>query len=410
MFLFAISSLANASAIIYSVSFPQPQSHYVVVDALVKDWKGGSIDFYMPVWTPGSYLVREFARNVEQVSVTSAGRSLNCSKSSKNHWSVKDAPKGDIHIHYLVYAFELSVRTSFVDADHANLNGSSVFITVKGMEAQPLVVDLHPDPSWKVLSVPLDAVSDSPWKVKAGNYDELIDAPFEIGNHKVIAFTAAGVKHEIAMVGAVSLDENRFTKDLTRMVEEEVKIYGSHPCKRYIFFVQNLGVGNGGGGLEHKNSCTVQTSRWSYATESGYNGFLGLMAHEYFHLWNVKRLRPAGLGPFNYDEEVYTDLLYVAEGFTAYYEDLISRRSGFLSEAQYLGELAGRMNYVDNTPGNKIQSTAESGTDAWIKYYRTNENSNNATISYYTKEWSRFAHALHVHEVCSATGSRLYIA
>jgi predicted metalloprotease with PDZ domain len=210
-----------------------------------------------------------------------------------------------------------------------------------------------------------------------------VDAPFEIGNHIVFDFTAAGVRHEVAMFGEGNYNIERLKKHMTTVVEKSTAVFGEHPCKYYLFIVHNLT--SGGGGLEHKNSTTLQTNRWSYGSESSYAGFMSLVAHEYFHLWNVKRLRPQPLGPFNYDEENYTSMLWIAEGFTAYYDDLLAKRCGFYSENEYLKTLAGNISYVDNIRGGPYQSLAESSFDAWIKYYRPNENSGNSSVSYYTK-------------------------
>jgi predicted metalloprotease with PDZ domain len=185
------------------------------------------------------------------------------------------------------------------------------------------------------------------------------------------------------MYGEGNFDVARLKKDMARIVEECTAVFGSHPCKRYVFFIHNLI--NGGGGLEHKNSTSIQVNKWGYTNSSSYVGFLSLVAHEYFHLWNVKRLRPVPLGPFNYSEENYTNLLWLAEGFTAYYDDLIVYRCGFSDEAEYLKTLAGSMSYCNNQMGAAYQSLAESSMDAWIKYYRSYENSSNASVSYYTK-------------------------
>lgn len=380
------NQLFAADIVTYSLSFSEPQAHYVDVEMLLENWKGGDVEVSMPVWAPGSYLVREFSRMVESVKANDpmSKREFPVEKLNKNTWRVKAGKAATVRLSYRVYAFELTVRTSFVDEEHAYLNGTSIFMSVKGRENNEHQVHIQPAAAWKTISVALDRLkANDPWKVKAENYDMLVDAPFEIGNHLVFNFTAAGVPHEVAMVGEGNYDVERLKKDMTKVVEECTRIFGEHPCQRYVFIVHNLT--SGGGGLEHLNSTTLQTNRWSYTSESAYAGFMSLVAHEYFHLWNVKRLRPQPLGPFNYNSENYTSLLWIAEGFTAYYDDLIAKRCGFYSEKEYLKTLAGNFSYAMNIKGAPFQSLSESSFDAWIKFYRSHENSNNSSVSYYTK-------------------------
>ena len=375
----------SAPRISYELRFPEPQTHYVNVQMQVSGWSGGKIVLKMPVWAPGSYLVREFSRHVEQLSVTDAkGQVIGVSRAAKNAWEFDPSGSSSFSINYSVYAYELTVRTSFVDEEHAYLNGTSIFLYAEPFKSLPCTVKVVPFPAWKAMSVALDPVSrNTPWEVVANDFDELVDSPFEIGNHAIFFFTASGVPHEVAMFGTGNYDVEKLKKDMARIVEECTSVFGTNPCKRYLFIIHNLV--SGGGGLEHLNSTTLQTNRWSYSNLSSYNGFLSLLAHEYFHLWNVKRLRPEPLGPFDYDSENYTTLLWLAEGFTAYYDDLIVRRCGFTSESEYLATLAGNMSYCANTPGSSIQPLSESSYDTWIKFYRPNENSSNSTVSYYTK-------------------------
>lgn len=376
-----VSATVNAASVNYTLSFSQPQTHYVEVEMRVTDWKGGDLDLRLPVWAPGSYLVREFSRFVENVTARDKnGKSLSYTRSSKNGWKF-NAPAGDVRIQYRVYAYELSVRTSFIDADHAYLNGTSVFMYVEDGKSWPCKVTVILPDMWKKISVALESTGKNTYA--AADYDLLVDSPFEIGNHSVFNFNASGVEHEVAMFGEGSYDVKRLQEDMKKIVEECTSVYGKHPCKNYLFIIHNLT--SGGGGLEHQNSTTLEVNRYTYSSEGSYNGFLSLVAHEYFHLWNVKRLRPVELGPFDYNNENYTTMLWFAEGFTAYYDDLIVRRCGFSSNDAYLGILSGNFSYVVNTPGNKVQSLEESSSDAWIKFYRTTENSSNNSISYYTK-------------------------
>ncbi|RAU82053.1 peptidase M61 [Pontibacter arcticus] len=361
---------------------PEPHTHYFEVEAELSGARKKYIDFVMPVWAPGSYLVREFSKNVESVTATDkAGQTLRSEKINKNTWRVYSNRADLVRLKYKVYAFELSVRTSFLDASHGYVNGTSIFMYPDGYKNQSGTLKVEPYQGWDKVSTGLKSTAKFTYTFP--DYDVLADSPLEIGTHEVYNFTAQGVPHEVAMYGGGNYEPKKLMADMQKVVEESIKIFGKLPVDRYVFIVHNLN--RGGGGLEHLNSTTLQTSRWNYTSESAYNGFLSLVAHEYFHLWNVKRLRPAPLGPFDYTKENYTRLLWVSEGITSYYDDLIVRRAGYTAPKQYLDIVAGSINSVENTPGNKIQPVSESSFDAWIKYYRRNENSNNAEVSYYTK-------------------------
>jgi predicted metalloprotease with PDZ domain len=367
----------------YTLDFPHPETHYAHVTATFKKWKGGNLEIHIPVWAPGSYLVREFSKNVESFRAADAnGKPLKVVKSRKNIWTVS-AEKGDVKVEYDLYANELSVRTSYIDAEHAYLNGTSVFVFAKEYLSKKVNVKVNPSNNWKTISVALNKNTGEENSFSADNYDELVDAPFEIGNHKVFSFESCGVKHDVAMFGPANYNEEQLKKDMAVITEQSLNVFGGpHPCKNYLFIVHNLI--NGGGGLEHKNSTTLQTERNGYIGND-YKDFLTLVAHEYFHLWNVKRMRPKSLGPFDYDNENYTNLLFVSEGFTAYYEDLIVFRSGFYTRDEFLQKVANSFSYSDNQLGAAIQPLNEASFDAWIKYYRPNENSNNSSVSYYSK-------------------------
>ena len=379
------NSYAQAqSKISFEVSFIEPQAHYAEVTMNIEGIKKNTIDIKMPVWAPGSYLVREFAKNVEDISAKNeTGNDLALEKTTKNTWRISSKNANSVKVKYRVYAFEISVRTSFVDASHAFISPSGIFMYVDGMINHPVTVSIIPDKNWKKISTGLEPVNGKTNTFYASDFDILFDSPIEIGNQDVIEFDAAGVKHEVAMYGTANYDRDKLKTDMKKIVEEETAVFGENPNKRYVFIVHNYAAG--GGGIEHLNSTVLGASRFNYSSEKGYHDFLGLVAHEYFHLWNVKRLRPFALGPFNYDEENYTTNLWVAEGFTAYYDNLIVRRSGFYSPENYLDILVNDINGVENQPGNKVQPVSQSSFDAWIKYYRPNENSANSTISYYNK-------------------------
>jgi predicted metalloprotease with PDZ domain len=384
MIILTAGSVKASPKITYSLSFEEAQAHYIDVEMSVDNIENKTVELHLPVWTPGSYLVREFSKSIEGFKAfDKSGKELKTEKTRKNIWKIYNDKSSDFKVKYRVYAFELTVRTCFVDVSHAYLNGSNIFMYINGMQELPSEIKIRPYKGWKKVSTSLENKSGDPFTLSSPNYDILADSPIEIGDHDVIDFTAQGIKHSVAMVGGGNYDKEKIVKDFTKIIDEETKVFGKNPCKNYTFIVHN--VASGGGGLEHLNSTTVQALRFSYTTESSYNGFLGLIAHEYFHLWNVKRLRPVALGPFDYDNENYTRALWIAEGFTAFYDNLFVRRAGFYTPEKYLELVANEVSLVENSPGNKIQPLSESSFDAWIKYYRRNENSVNSTISYYDK-------------------------
>jgi predicted metalloprotease with PDZ domain len=367
----------------YTLAMPAPQTHYFEVKMDLGGFGADYTDVKMPVWAPGSYLVREFSRHVEGFQARSAdGKALTVEKLNKNTWRVRHPKQASFQVSYRVYAFELSVRTSFIDADHGYLNGSSVFMYPADNKDLGSTLTVEPAAGWSQVSTALRPAAGK-LSYKAENYDELADSPIEIGNHKVLEFTANGVKHQVAMAGTYVMDETKLLADMKQVCEEAHKVVGRNPLDRYLFIVLN--AERAGGGLEHQNSTTLVVSRASYANPAGYKGFLNLVSHEYFHLWNVKRIRPAALGPFDYDRENYTNLLWLSEGITEYFSNVITARAGFFSQQEYLDNLASQIARVENTPGNKVESAAEASFNAWIHYYRTNENSNNSQISYYDK-------------------------
>ena len=363
----------------YSLSFPDPQTHYVEVSLTISGHKNKALDLKMPVWTPGSYLVREFSRHVESLT-SSNGKAV---KRAKNHWHIIPASADEIKISYKVYAFELSVRTSFVDADMALLNGASIFLRLDAEENLPYKITILPSANWKQINTSLKPINGNVWNLTASDFDELIDSPILLGNQAVHTFDVNGIAHTLAMAGQAEYDPKRLITDMQTICTEATKVIGEHPCKDYTFIIVN--ASSGSGGLEHANSCVLHNARTAYTNEGQYKNFLGLVAHEYFHLWNVKRIRPIELGPFDYDNENYTSMLWISEGFTSYYDDLICQRAGILSADRLIEISASNINTIENAPGNQVQPVCEASFDAWIKYYRSNENSNNATTNYYSK-------------------------
>ncbi len=373
----------SQATIHFEISFTEPQAHYADVRMEISGINQPETELIMPVWTPGSYLIREFSKNLEAFKVISAGKPVSYKKLRKNSWLIQTQNLGTITVTYRIYAFEVSVRTCFVDASHAFLSPTGLFLYPEGMLDLPATVKIIPAGHWKKISTGLEHFNQDPYCFYAPNFDTLYDSPIEIGNQQTFLFTAAGVLHEVAMYGGGMYQEEKLIPDFTRIVEEETSIFGENPNKRFVFIIHNFN--QGGGGLEHCNSTVLAVPRAAYAAEKTYQDFLGLVSHEYFHLWNVKRLRPKALGPFDYQQENYTTSLWLAEGFTSYYDNLILRRAGLISVENYLKLLAADINLVENVPGRKIQTVTEASFDTWIKFYRPNENSPNATVSYYVK-------------------------
>ncbi|MGN0019557.1 MAG: M61 family metallopeptidase [Sphingobacterium hotanense] len=371
------------SSIDFQISFIEPQAHYVEMEMYIQGFANTFLDIKMPVWTPGSYLVREFSKNIEQVSaVKDNAEDLKIYKVSKNTWRI-DNPSDSVMVKYRIYSFEKSVRTNFVDAEHAFLSPAGTFFYVAGHLNHDATVRVNLPSYWSKISTGLPKVDNEENTFYAENFDILFDSPLEIGNQDIWSFEAAGIPHEFAMVGVGSYDKDMLSYDIKKIVEEETKLWGSNPNDRYVFITHNYQSAHGG--LEHLNSTVLASGRNAYSNAIGYTNFLSLVAHEYFHLWHVKRLRPKTLGPFNYEEENYTHLLWIFEGFTAYYDNLITRRCGFRDEVDYLQALVSEFNMVLNKPGHLVQSVGLSSFDTWIKQYRPDENSQNSSISYYNK-------------------------
>ena len=373
---------AAKPALSYHIAIDEPQTHYIDVTMRLDNWNKDELTLKLPVWTPGSYLVREFARKIDSFAATTAdGKALKSEKTRKNTWRINTQNTQNIVVKYRVYAFEFSVRTSFVDIDHASINPASVLMFADGLQDQAATLHIKPYSHWKSISTPLDPIGSDPFALQVPNYDTLVDSPIEIGNHEIHKFVAAGIPHELAIIGSGNYNVANMIADIQKIASEEAAVFGEHPCSRYL--ILNHNTDGMYGGLEHLNSCSLTFPRWDYANK--YGRWQGLMSHEYFHLWNVKRVRPKELGPFDYDNENYTHLLWLSEGTTSYYDDLILRRNGLLSVDAYLNIVAGNINDLENKPGDKVQSVAESSWDAWIKYYRADEHFDNISMSYYMK-------------------------
>jgi len=378
---------AAAPEISFTVSMPRPDTHLLQVEMRLRASGAAGLpaqlDLVMPVWTPGSYLVREYARHVQDFAARSAdGRQLSWRKTNKNTWRVETNGAREATVSYAVYARELTVRTNELNDRRAFWNNSALLMYPEGHLAAPSTVRVRPFGNWKI-ATGLPALAGQPDTFRAENFDTLYDSPFLVADFKTLSFDVRGVPHRIVIDGEGNYDPERLRRDVQRIVETASAMMGDLPYRDYTFLV--VLHATGGGGLEHRNSTALIVRRFAFRPESSYQDFLSLVAHEYFHVWNVKLLRPDALGPFDYTAENYTRLLWVAEGVTSYYDNLIVRRAGLMTDRDYLRLLAGTVRTIQNTPGRLRQSVEEASFDAWIEHYRPDENTINSAVSYYDK-------------------------
>lgn len=483
----------------YTITISNPSSHFAEVEMAFTADKPGISQIAIPVWTPGSYMVREFSKNIQEFQVLeSSGKIIAVTKNSKNQWTFETKKGNTYRVQYRIYCYEFSVRTSFINDQQALLNLTSIlpFINNDKMVTMGTLKVIFPELNYSrniISSLPhlgikehaegttrsnswipkplynktadvnnletqanssngnpsddaninsrntnigttsnlanassASSLNHSPSqsnKLIEANFefssiDELYDSPIQIGDFEVFEFDIKGVPHRVAMVGIHNADLKRLRVDMERVCNTMADIIGEFPKENrsypsmlnaatsntniiqpYVFIVQN--VESGGGGIEHLNSTVVMNQRFSYQNEGSYENFLGLIAHEYFHLWNVKRIRPTELGPFNYNEENYTHSLWIAEGITSYYDELGMMRAGYKSRTEFLNGLAANISNHENRPGARVATLHEMSFDAWIKEYRPNENSKNSTYSYYSK--GLIIAALLDAKICKAT-------
>jgi predicted metalloprotease with PDZ domain len=374
----------------YTLSFPAPHTHYVHVRAEVPAAGRDSIELSMAVWTPGSYLVREFSRHVEGVTAESPGGiALRVEKTAKNRWRVATGGALTVTVSYRVYGREMSVRTNWIESDFAFVNGAPTFLTLAGEPRRPHEVSIVPASGWTRSITALEPAvrpkpaTTAPHTYCAPDYDTLVDSPILVGNPELYEFSVDGVPHVLANAGDTTFfDSSHVVKDLEAIVRAHKEFWGSFPYQRYVFI--NL-LTEAGGGLEHARSSALMASRWATRTRKAHLRWLELASHELFHAWNVKRLRPIELGPFDYEREVFTPSLWVVEGITDYYGDVLVLRAGRSSAQEFLDALSDKIEEVQTTPGRAVRSVTQASMDAWIKLYRPDENTPNTAISYYTK-------------------------
>jgi predicted metalloprotease with PDZ domain len=379
-----VAAQAPSEPVRYTLRFPAPHTHYVEVEAAYPTGRQPAIEIYMAVWTPGSYLVREYERNVEGVTATAdGGTALIVEKTRKNRWRITTGRAAIVTVRYRVYSREMTVRNNWIEAGFAMLNGAPTFLTLLEKGPRPHEVRLELPPAWKTASTPLIPVAGAANAYRAEDFDTLVDSPIIAGNSVIREFTVEGKHHYLVSEGDPAFfDVDRAAADVQKIVVAARGVMGPFLYPHYYFF--NMVTGPGGG-LEHKNSFLGMTDRYATRTRGAYLNWLGLVSHEYFHNWNVKRLRPVELGPFDYENENYVKTLWVAEGFTDYYADVLLRRAGLVTRDEYLAALSGQIESVQTTPGRLVTPVNMASYDTWIKQYRPDENTANTTISYYPK-------------------------
>jgi predicted metalloprotease with PDZ domain len=359
------------------------------------------MQIWLPVWTPGSYLIREYARNIESISAVDAdsGKSLVIEKTSKNRWSIQCEKSSYVRVHYTLYCREPSVRTNWVEEEYGFLTGAATFLTIDDQVTRPHSVEIIPPTSWPSIACSLPRIdnsleetaqeSDSDESIShcfsriASSFDELVDSPMLMGDIAVRAFEVSGRLHYLACYGTNGAwDLDQATRDCAQIVAVQHAFWGEVPYPSYWFI--NLAI-ESYGGLEHDNNTVLVTSHWAMRKRASYVEWLGLVSHEFFHTWNVRRLRPRNLVQYDYETEQYVPELWIAEGVTSYFDDLFVLRAGLSTYEEYLGLLNKTIQQVEDAPGRLVQTLKDSSFDTWIKHYRPDENSTNSRISYYTK-------------------------
>ena len=384
----------------YQITSNNPASHYFDVKIQIDNPNRSGQQLRLPNWIPGSYMIRDFSRNIVDLAARTSLGELQIVQQDKSNWTVEGATEA-FTVEYKVYSKDLSVRSAHLDHSHGFYNGSSVFLEVVGQSDLPCEVLIEKPPAeqykdWRVAtSLPFKGESRFASRFEFGlfeasDYDDLIDHPVEMGDFGCISFEACGVPHDFILTGRYQCDEARLKQDLITICEHHIRFFGEPAPMDYYQF-QVIVVGDGNGGLEHRASTSLMCSRESLPlpgqTEMSdkYRDFLGLCSHEYFHTWNVKRIKPAVYQPYDLQQEVYTDLLWAFEGITSYYDDLALLRCGLIDEVAYLELLSQTITRVERSLGRTRQSAAESSFNTWTKFYKQDENAQNAIISYYAK-------------------------
>ncbi len=407
---FRVSSSTSASAapedlrINYLVSMDDARNHNFRVTMTLEGVSDDTLVLKMPVWTPGYYWIQNYPKNLSRLEITdAAGQKCAFRKISKNVWKVVTGGAETVTASWVIYGNNHSVADAFIDTTHAFIVPAALFLYPEGELGSPCEVTFDLYPGWTTISTGLEPVTTPAGQVQAAGsagseqlngpgrtfsascYDVLFDSPILAGNQEVMTFTVNSVPHQIAVLNPGSYDREALKRDYAKVVESAVSIIGEMPYKHYTFLI----MGKGMGGLEHLNSMAVFTGREDgdiYPSDRrAFRGWMEFISHEFFHLYNIKTIRPIALGPFDYDRENYTNMLWVSEGFTVYYENIIMNRAGFMTPDEMLESLSRSITAYESIPGSMVQSATLSSFDTWINFFSRSENSQNTTISYYDK-------------------------
>ncbi|MDP3003279.1 MAG: PDZ domain-containing protein [Bacteroidales bacterium] len=373
---------ATKETISLTISMENPNNHYFHVSLNYSGISSESVDFKLPSWTPGYYMIMDYAKYIVNFkAVSSSGESLSWEKTAKNVWKVQTVKTNAVTVSYDVFSFRTSVADSFLDDGRGFISPTGIFMHPAGKINNPVTVTVIPYEKFSQVSTGLDPVKGKTNTFYVSDFDVLYDSPILAGNQEILTFEVNGIPYTVAAEKLGDIDRKKFIDDHKKMVESAIAIVGEIPYKHYTFLIMN----RGGGGLEHTNSMAVFSSLSSFNTPEGYKRWLGFVAHEFFHLYNVKTIRPIALGPFDYDKENYTTMLWFSEGVTSYYENIILNRAGLFNRIDVLGEFKASIANYENIPGHLFQSAAQSSFDAWILFFNRSENAQNTTISYYDK-------------------------
>jgi predicted metalloprotease with PDZ domain len=372
-------SQAPTSTMSFTVSMDRPSTHYYHVEFRCERLRGDTQDFKMPVWMPGYYSIQDYAKNVVNFKAADgAGQALPWSQTAKNTWRVKTGSAPAVVVSYDVYGFNRFVGSTYLDDQRGYFVAPSMYMYVAGMINHPVTVTIKPYTGWTTVANGLDPVPGKPYTFTAPDFDLLYDCPTMLGNHEQLQFEVNGVPHYVVAEDVPkSVNRQQMLTDLQKIVTTATGIIGDIPYKHYTFLL----MGKGQGGVEHLTSAAMLFDGTSLTNPDGYRRWLSFASHEYFHTFNVKRIRPIALGPFDYDKENFTDMLWVSEGFTSYYQDIVVRRAGLENRDQYLATITGNIAAYENSPGHLFESAAQSSINVWHR----GDDAANTTISYYNK-------------------------